>query len=208
MKSIVKNISIAIPVLLVALLFSQGCKPKQKVTKPVEEVVEVGKTDAEISLAKNKLRRLLTDENMSAAELTAQLAAIKASGHNNPEVLDLIKQVEARIASKKTAETEATKNRSMGTSPDALVESFGAISQSADYDTANDVINGMLSRFESPDTPVLVIVAEDQGVKDYDKPTTIQKYLEYIKMQKRYETKVEEVVRNKDGKITRLVLRK
>lgn len=208
MKSIVKNISIAIPILLVALSFSQGCKPKQKVIKPVEEVVETGKTDAEISLAKNQLRRLLTDGNMSAAELATQLATIKASGHNNPEVLDLIKQVEARIANKKTAETEATKNRSMGTSPDALLESFGAISQSADYDTANDVINGMLSRFESPDTPVLVIVAEDQGVKDYDKPTTIQKYLEYIKMQKRYETKVEEVVRNKDGKITRLVLRK
>jgi hypothetical protein len=208
MRSIVKNISIAIPALLIALLFTQGCKPKQKIVTPPQDVVEAGKTDAEISLAKNQLRRLLTDENMSAAELEAQLAAIKAAGHTNPEVLDLITQVEGRIATKKTAEATETKNRSMGTSPDAIVESFGAISKSADYDTANDVINGMLSRFESPDTPVLIIVAEDQGVKDYDKPTTIQKYLEYIKMQKRYESKVEEVVRNTDGKITRLVLRK
>ncbi len=208
MKSIVRNISVALPILFIAFFLSQGCKPKQKVTKPVETNVSNGKTDAEISLAKNQLRRLLTDENMSVSDLEAELAKVKAEGHNNPEVLNLITQVENRIAKKKTEEAEATKSRAMGTSPEAIVDGFGAISKAADYDTANDVINGMISRFESPDTPVLIIIAEEGGVKDYDKPTTIQKYLEYVKMQKRHESKIEEVVRNTDGKITRLVLRK
>ena len=208
MNSIVRNISVVLPVLFFALLLSQGCKTKEKAVKPVQTVEETGKTEAEISLAKNLLRKLLTDENMSVSDLEAQLTKLKSEGHNDPEVLDLIKQVEGRIAKKKEEEVMAAKNKANGTSKEAIVESFDAISKAADYDTANDVINGMMTRFESPDTPVLIIVAEDQGVKDYDKPTTIQKYLEYIKMQKRYEMNVDEVVRNADGKITRLVLRK
>jgi hypothetical protein len=35
--------------------------------------------------------------------------------------------------------------------------------------------------FVSEDTPVLIVISESGGTKDYDRPTTIRAYLNYLK---------------------------
>ena len=62
--------------------------------------------------------------------------------------------------------------------------------------------------FASPDVPVLVVISEENGMKDYDKPTTIEKYLNYLKDRKAYKAVVNDIVYNDSGKITELELRR
>lgn len=76
--------------------------------------------------------------------------------------------------------------------------------------TAQSAIDEMLNMFVSNDVPVLVIIYEnkDENVVDYDEPTTIGKYLEYLKIMNSKPGMVEEVQYNDAGKITELVLKK
>ena len=55
--------------------------------------------------------------------------------------------------------------------------------------------------FKSTEVPVLVIISEENGKKDYDKPTTIEKYLNYLKDRKAYKAEVENIVYDDSGKI-------
>ena len=196
---------------IIALIFfivgASACKSNKQVVDNKAKVDVVAEDAAKVTLAKNELRKLLTDNSLSVTDLEAELAKIKAQGLNNAEVTDLINQVQQLIDQKKAAEAQV-QNRSLAGNQTAVLNTFSQISQAGSYDAANGVIDKMLDEFESPNTPVLIIIAEEQGEKDYDKPTTIEKYLEYIKVQKRFESTVEEIVRNKDGKISRLVLRK
>jgi len=43
-------------------------------------------------------------------------------------------------------------------------------------------------------------------MKDYDRPTTIRKYLEYLKDQGRFDKDIENLVVDKNGKITEVEL--
>ena len=73
---------------------------------------------------------------------------------------------------------------------------------------ANTRINETLKFFTSPDVPVLIIIYQEADIKDYDKPTTIKKYLEYLKDQQKNPNKVNDVKYNDNGKITELELLK
>ena len=55
-------------------------------------------------------------------------------------------------------------------------------------------------------TPVLIIIKQNQGFNDYDRPTTIEKYLNYVKDQKKATEKVHEIKYNDSGKINELEL--
>ena len=69
-------------------------------------------------------------------------------------------------------------------------------------------INEALSLFASPDTPVLIVISESGGQKDYDRPTTIKNYLNYLKDQKKNINKISDVKYDGSGKITELELKK
>ncbi len=68
------------------------------------------------------------------------------------------------------------------------------------------LINTTLSQFATPDIPVLIIISQSGGFNDYDRPTTITKFLNYLKDKQQYRYKVKEVVRDGLGKITELEL--
>lgn len=89
-----------------------------------------------------------------------------------------------------------------------LNEYFAAISASDNVASANSTINEALSMFASPETPVLIVISEEEGKKDYDKPTTIRAYLNYLKDQKKNVNDIENVIVNDSGKITEVELRK
>jgi hypothetical protein len=89
-----------------------------------------------------------------------------------------------------------------------LNEYFQAIANSTNATSANNSINEALSMFSSPETPVLIVISEYNGKKDYDRPTTIGKYLNYLKDQKKNINAISDFKVDDSGKITELELRK
>ena len=119
---------------------------------------------------------------------------------------------EARRAAeeKERLEAEAKSKSEIKVSAPAtrLNEYFNAISSSGNAASANSSINEALGMFASPDVPVLIMISESGGQKDYDRPTTISKYLNYLKDQKKNINAISDFKVDGSGKITELELRK
>lgn len=103
---------------------------------------------------------------------------------------------DTRVASKEPTRTEK------------LETYFSAIASAQSVSSANGTISEALTLFSSPDAPVLVVIYNTGGMADYDEPTTIKKYLEYLKDTKNNNAGVDEMVLDDYGKIQELVLRK
>jgi len=105
-------------------------------------------------------------------------------------------------AARRAAAAEANKK-----DPQAkLEEYFTSISNSSNEASANSTINEALSMFASADTPVLIVIHESGGQKDYDRPTTIKNYLNYLKDQKKKADKIGNLQIDNSGKITEVEL--
>jgi hypothetical protein len=89
-----------------------------------------------------------------------------------------------------------------------IKESMTEIGKASSFGLANQSIEETLLQFSSPDVPVLVIIYENGSEVEYDEPTTIEKYLNYLKDTKNKPGSVAEIVRDEAGKIKELVLRK
>ena len=63
-----------------------------------------------------------------------------------------------------------------------------------------------MDQFASPDVPVLIIISQSGGFNDYDRPTTISKFLHYLKDKQQYKYQVESLKKDTLGKITELEL--
>lgn len=85
---------------------------------------------------------------------------------------------------------------------------FKAIASASSTASANRSINEALTMFSNADAPVLIVIYKEGGKPSYDEPTTIVKYLNYLKDTKNNKAKVEEVVYDTNGKIKELVLKK
>jgi hypothetical protein len=85
---------------------------------------------------------------------------------------------------------------------------FNAIAASTNNNTAaNRNMNEAKSLFASADVPVLIIIHESaDGTKDYDEPTTILNYMNYLKDQGKNLNRIYDVETNANGKITTLEL--
>lgn len=124
-----------------------------------------------------------------------------------------LKRQQEEEARRKEAEEQARRdaeaNASKASEPRArLVQYFDAIANSGSITSANSSISEALSLFASPDTPVLIVISESGGMKDYDKPTTIINYLNYLKDQKKNSNKVSDLKFDNSGKIIEVELRK
>lgn len=89
-----------------------------------------------------------------------------------------------------------------------LAQYFDSISKSTNLNAANTSINEVLTMFVSPETPVLIVIGESNGQKDYDRPTTIISYLNYLKDQKKNNNTISNLQFDSSGKITEVELRK
>lgn len=84
---------------------------------------------------------------------------------------------------------------------------FNAIASSGSATAANRSINEAKNLFASADVPVFIIIHESaDGQKDYDEPTTIVKYMNYLKDQGKNLNKIYQMKTNNSGKITELEL--
>lgn len=83
---------------------------------------------------------------------------------------------------------------------------FAAIAGANNTSIANRNIQEALGLFSAENAPVLIIIYAANGTEDYDEPTDIGKYLNYIKDTGNNVHKVKEVVKAPNGKIKELVL--
>jgi len=182
---------------------------------------------AKIEQAKVRLQSLLDDKStLTLDQKYTELNAVKAQNINDKDVDNLIAKVEAKLNNdrdliRKRAEDEQktrdaderrrqeeARNVSKAGDPRfvKLNEAFNIITQSSSADIANQKILEALQLFANPEVPVLIIVSQNGAAKDYDRPTTAKRYLEYLKDQKRNVNQIENMVLDANAKITELEL--
>lgn len=94
------------------------------------------------------------------------------------------------------------------TTEQTLNNYFNAIAGASSTSSANSSIAEALTLFNSPNAPLLIVFYEANGQASYDEPTTIEKYLNYLKDTKNNSAKVDEIVTDGKGKIKEIVLKK
>ena len=184
-----------------------GCKSKKKIAeeKAKEERARM------IAKAKADLMALLNDDgDLSLEQKEDELERIKALNIDDEEVQALIQQVEEKLARERAemkAKLEREREKEEAVSVYNRVEDFfNNIAGSTSYSAANRLINEAMELFASPDVPVLIIINREGSTVDYDRPTTIEKYLNYLKDQDRNINAVENLEINPSGEITEVVL--
>lgn len=189
-----------------------GCKSQKKIAAEKAAAERAAK----IEQAKQDLLKIINDQgDMTLDEKQDKVAEIKGWNLQDPEVDALIKKAESAIAEEK-AELKRLEEQKRREEMEAqrqeeqkfnkIEDYFDAIASSKSMEMANTRINEALKFFASPDVPVLIIVYMDGDMKDYDKPTTIRKYLEYIKDQGKNINTIHNVQFDANGKITELEL--
>lgn len=179
-------------------------QPKVKEVKELITKVEkkiANEKDAKINEINSRLQALINDNSKTAAELERELNEIKiaAKQYSNSETQRLIKQLEDKIESMKNVPTTDDVM-------DLHFNNIVTLAKRGDIDGANAEIQKTLTLFESGQTPVLIIIAVEGTIIDYDKPTTIESYLNYLKDQKINRNTIKEIEKTNLGKIKLLTL--
>ena len=201
-----KSLSNSLMMLLMAVVIigGSGCKSQKKLAK------EKAKKEAEaravqVERATKELKGILNNDTMTLEEKQRAVNRIKSMNLSDANVNGLITQIEDQI----TAESASLKNaedNSGGTREQRLNNYFGAVANSNNMNAANNNIEKTLGMFSSPDALVLIIISKSGDVVDYDKPTTIKKYLNYLKDQKANHNTIHKVILDDNGKIKELEL--
>lgn len=147
------------------------------------------------------LDMLLNNEGKSASELQKQLDVIKSQNLGDSEVNDLIYKVQNKIDGMRNKPALPVKTQ--------LENAFQGIADAAKAGNpteADNLIKNTLQYFSDPDAPVLIIIYRQGNTVDYDKPTTIQRYLNFCKDQKKSANAVDAIQQDASGKIKELDL--
>ena len=208
MKSKITTVMMVLLAAFITIGGTTSCKSKKKLAKEQAEA----EYKSRVEQATKDLTAILDDETLwSLEEKEARVQTIKDWNLQNPEVDELIQQVEKKLnrerAQKEEEARRAAEELEKAKSADVtLARNFNSIAQSNSVAQANRVINETLGLFESPKVPVLIIISQSPGVVDYDKPVTIENYLNYLKDQKKATEKVHRIEYNDSGKIKELEL--
>jgi hypothetical protein len=184
-----------------------GCKAKKEA-----RAAAAARADR-IAEARADLLAIINDNGtMSLEEKERELNRIKALNLDDAEIQDLIARAEAIVAREREAADrvkEATGARDAMEEKDAntrLRDIFNAVASARSDSDANFRIREAMSMFASPQTPVLIIISKSGSQVDYDEPTTIQKYLEYLKDTDNEPAAIENLAFDSNGKIKEVEL--
>ena len=208
MKSKITTIMMVLLAAFITIGGTTSCKSKKKLAKEAAEAEYKSKCEQAIT----DLNAILDDETLwTLEEKEARVQTIKDWNLQNAEVDDLLFQVEKKLARERAQRDEeirrAAQEQEQAAAADVVLgRNFNSIANAGSASQANRVINETLEMFESPSTPVLLIIKQNAGFNDYDRPTTIEKYLNYVKDQKKASEKVHEIKYNANGKINELEL--
>ena len=208
MKTRITSIIMVLLAVFITLGGTTSCKSKKRLAKEAAEAEYKSKVEQ----ARNDLTAILDDETLwTLEEKENRVKTIKDWNLQNAEIDDLISQVEKKLArehaQREEEERRAAEEREKANAADVVLgRNFNSIANAGSASQANRVINETLGMFESPNVPVLIIISQNPGFNDYDRPTTIEKYLNYLKDQKKATEKVHEIKYNANGKINELEL--
>lgn len=205
-----------IMMLILAVSLGSGlssCQSQKKLAKKraAQELAE------KTAQAKKDLQAIINDNGqMTLEEKEFKLNSIKRMNLEDQEVKDLIVQAEEKLASERAAVERKKEEERLAKEREAkdrgkyssIVDAFSAVAGARDVSAANIAIREALMQFSNEDVPVLILISQDGDIKDYDEPTTIKKYLEYIKDQKKSPNKVLRADYDSNGKIKLLELQK
>ena len=207
MKNRITTVIMVLIAVFVTLGGTTSCKSKKQLAKEAAEA----EYKSRVEQAVKDLNAILDDETLwTLEEKEARVQTIKDWNLQNAEVDDLLFQVEKKLARERAQKEEEERNQQHQQEQQAtetvLGRNFTSIANAGSVSQANRIINETLGMFESPNVPVLIIIKQNQGFNDYDRPTTIENYLNYVKDQKKATEKVFDVKYNANGKINELEL--
>ncbi len=209
MKLQMKNFILVTMLALVTIGGTTSCSSKKKLAKKEYE--------AKVEQAKADLNAIIEGTTeWTLEEQKSRIEEIEKSDLQNQEVDELIVKakevVEREVAeAERIAEEERLRqleeeNKAKTESKTSLSDYLAIIAAAPDAETANEKIAEALALFASPDVPVLIIVYHMGDIVDYDAPTTAEKYLNYIKDQKKVSVRVNNIKYDDNDKITELEL--
>ena len=208
MKSKLTTIAMILLAAFITIGGTTSCKSKKRLAKEAAEAEYKSK----VAEAIKDLNAILDDETLwTLEEKEARVQTIKDWNLQNAEVDDLLFQVEKKLARERAQKNEeerrAAEEREHAQSTNVVLENnFRSIANAGSTSQANRIINETLGLFESNNVPVLIIISQAGGFNDYDRPTTIEKYLNYLKDQKISRNSVNDIKYNANGKISELEL--
>lgn len=197
-------------ILLSLVIMISGCQSQRNVVKSQDGKLSVDKE----TVIKDLTSIIDPESELTGEEKTALLQAIKDHGFQDAQVDSLIAVAENALNSMalETAPKREPSAPMMG-KPDlnaelenVLIDQFNALIDPAEDDNSNDIILETLAYFESNDSPVLIILQTLNGKVFYDRPTTIENYLYYLKDLKKNYHEIREMNLNNDDKIDKLIL--
>ena len=134
--------------------------------------------------------------------------AIGACKSKKPVVEPVVQQPKEEVAKPEPAPTPVPTRSAEEIATERIEGLFNSIAGSVGSDAANQNIQAALSMFSNQDIPVLIVIHEEKGLKDYDEPTTIKRYLEYLKDTKKNLNMVTNVRMDANNKVTELELKR
>jgi len=147
---------------------------------------------------------LLNKDNKSADQLQRELDGIKAENLRDGEIDELIARVEKKIMEMRSFNAAA--NLPLKTQLNNAFDGIVNAARTGNMTQADNQIKNALQYFTSEDSPVLIIISREGAMVDYDKPTTIRYYLEFLKDQKGNRNNIESFKLDDNGKIKELEL--
>lgn len=209
MKSKITTVMLVLLAAFITLGGTTSCKSKKRLAKEAAEA----EYKAKVADAVKDLTAILDDETAwTLEEKEHRVQTIKDWNLQNAEVDDLLFQVEKKLARERAQaekleqERKEAEGNGTGQPKNTLETNFYRIANASSVTQANNIINETLRLFASNSTPVLIIISQAGGFNDYDRPTTIENYLNYLKDQKVSRNKVANIKYNDNGKITELEL--
>lgn len=149
--------------------------------------------------------RLATLSLILSAGLLACKTSKKAADVSKEEETEQeqVEEVEVETEPAEPTPEEIKKEKSI-----QLGSYFASIAKAVDNPTAAErTINEALEFFASPDVPVFIVIHQTpEGQKDYDEPTTILEYLNYLQDTGKNLNNIHSMKVNNAGKITELEL--
>ena len=202
-----------------------SCSPQRRLAKRHAKEAKA----AQIAHSIAELNTLLHDEGRIPIEEKEQrFQVVQDLKLDDKEVVRLIPLVEEKLRSERTRleqlrrqqqeeelrlQAEEARKREQQQQQRTvhdrrILDALAAVANAPDLRTANNSIANALTLFASENVPVLLLISREGEIRDYDRPTTIRRYLELLKDQRRFNEEVENVKYDANGKITELELRK
>ncbi|MDX2287109.1 MAG: hypothetical protein NW241_23285 [Bacteroidia bacterium] len=196
-----------------------GCRSKKKLAEEqarAEAEARMREQQERINALKAELETLMATPVRDLADLEARerrLAEIKALNIGDTSVQVLIRKAETFLSQERARLEAAARPQPQPEAPDPAVklkadleQAFSRIASASSVEQANQAIAQAQALFASSETPVLIVISQSGEIKDYDRPTTAGRYLNYLKDQRRNPNKVGSVLLDASGKIRELEL--